>query len=191
MGLYVHSLAELPIEAKRSYYVYLLDYGWEEPLSNALFRNFQHMAKIASDNDAVVIRGLHDSVHFADEVFSWHNVNGESGEKILPAILVTNKHPEEFRRNFGAISEDKRGSDNFKIVVFPLKKYCKTTTDVIDYVEKIFEDIIERKSLSEFRVATEMKKGLGKAFVDGLIMKPAIAGFGYDFKSLIQYFTDK
>ncbi len=30
MGLYVHSLGEIPTGAERAYYVYLLDYGWEE-----------------------------------------------------------------------------------------------------------------------------------------------------------------
>jgi hypothetical protein len=35
MGLYVHSLAEIPTGAERSYYLYLLDYGWEEPLGKS------------------------------------------------------------------------------------------------------------------------------------------------------------
>jgi hypothetical protein len=29
MGLKIHSLGELPPEASRGYFVYLLDYGWE------------------------------------------------------------------------------------------------------------------------------------------------------------------
>ena len=33
MGLYVHSLGEIPTGAERAYYVYLLDYGWEECLA--------------------------------------------------------------------------------------------------------------------------------------------------------------
>ena len=36
MGLYVHSLGEIPNGAERAYYVYLLDYGWEEPLGSAV-----------------------------------------------------------------------------------------------------------------------------------------------------------
>ena len=43
MGLRIHSLAELPPEAIRGYFVYLLDYGWEEPLGRALRDNFGYI----------------------------------------------------------------------------------------------------------------------------------------------------
>jgi hypothetical protein len=39
MGLYVHSLGEIPTGTERAYYVYLLDYGWEESLGNAVRAN--------------------------------------------------------------------------------------------------------------------------------------------------------
>jgi len=58
MGLKIHSLGELPAEASRGYYVYLLDYGWEEPLGRALRDNFDQMADVASRHDAAVILGL-------------------------------------------------------------------------------------------------------------------------------------
>ncbi len=32
MGLRIHSLGQLPATVEREYYVYLLDYGWHEPL---------------------------------------------------------------------------------------------------------------------------------------------------------------
>ena len=40
MGLVVHSLDEIPKDITREYYLYLLDYGWEEPLSNTVLKNF-------------------------------------------------------------------------------------------------------------------------------------------------------
>jgi hypothetical protein len=58
MGLTVHSLGELPAGVDRKYFVYLLDYGWEEPLADSLYRNFPRMADIASRHDAVVVRGV-------------------------------------------------------------------------------------------------------------------------------------
>lgn len=48
MGLMIHSLGELPLNAKRDYYVYLLDYGWHEPLGQALLSSFDTMAAEAS-----------------------------------------------------------------------------------------------------------------------------------------------
>ena len=32
MGLMVHSLEEIPRNVERNYYIYLLDYGWDEPI---------------------------------------------------------------------------------------------------------------------------------------------------------------
>ena len=69
MGLYVHSLGEIPNGAERAYYVYLLDYGWEEPLGTAVRVNLPRMVDLASRSDAVVIYGPR-SMHFEDEVLS-------------------------------------------------------------------------------------------------------------------------
>lgn len=96
MGLMIHSLGELPRDAERGYYVYVLDYGWDEPLGNVLHRNFNRMADAASKHNAVVMRGVVGE-HFADEVLSWHHVNGQPSDGILPAILITTRNPHEFR----------------------------------------------------------------------------------------------
>ena len=96
MGLRIHSLGELPIEAIRGYYVYLLDYGWHEPLGKALKDNFDKMSEMASKNDAVVMQGT-DGCEFEDEVLSCHQINGLPSEEILPAILITNTHPRQFQ----------------------------------------------------------------------------------------------
>ena len=94
MGLYVHSLSRLPLGMERDYYVYVLDYGWDEPLTQALHANFRRMADLAAKSDAIVVAGT-DSRAFAQEVlsvhvdepnFRWDNINGEPGEDILPAL---------------------------------------------------------------------------------------------------------
>jgi len=58
MGLYVHSLSRLPFGSERDYYVYVLDYGWHEPLGDALRGNFPHMADLAARNDAALIERI-------------------------------------------------------------------------------------------------------------------------------------
>ena len=59
------------------YFIYLLDYGWNEALSNALKNNFGRMATLASEQkNAVVIMRTKQGVHFSDEVLSWHSING-------------------------------------------------------------------------------------------------------------------
>jgi len=99
MGLMIHSLEMLSSEAKRDYFIYLLDYGWEEPISNSLRQNFSKMADFASKNDAAIIMGVGEIGHFDNEVLSWHSINGESAESLLPAILITKTNPHKFREN--------------------------------------------------------------------------------------------
>lgn len=189
MGLYVHSLLEIPVEAKRNYYVYLLDYGWHEPLGEVLSQNFDRMAEIASVNNAVVIRSVGRGTHFQDEVFSWHGINGEEGNEILPAILVTDRHPREFKESYDY--RYSRKEQDFRIILFPIKQFCHNTTEAIKYIDMLFTDIIEKRDLSNFKVAKEMKKGLGRALVDGLLLEPNVGGIGYDFNSLINFFKKR
>ena len=95
MGLIVHSLENIPKSARRDYFIYLLDYGWHEPIGQALRDNFDKMAQIASESKAVIIKGtrLRD---FSNEVLSWHHINNEAAGDLLPALLITNAHPAYF-----------------------------------------------------------------------------------------------
>lgn len=78
----VHSLEGIPEEHHRDYFIYLLDYGWSEPLSEALKKNFGQMATLASEKkNAVVIMRMDAGVHFSDEVLSWHSINGDDVER--------------------------------------------------------------------------------------------------------------
>lgn len=74
MGLMVHSLEGMPEEHHRDYFIYLLDYGWKEPLSEVMMNNFSKMATLASEQkNSVVIMKADVGVHFSDEVLSWHS----------------------------------------------------------------------------------------------------------------------
>lgn len=190
MGLHIRSLSGIP-DVTRGYYIYLLDYGWHEPLGQALYDNFQKMAEIASDNNAVVIRSAGNSVHFCSEVFSWHNINGQNADDVLPAIMITSRHPRDFKESYSESDNRQADKRDYKIVVFPLRKYCKTTTDVVKYVDKIFKDIVEKNDLSDFKVVREIKKGMSSALVDGILLEPNIAGVGYNFRPLLDYLSGK
>lgn len=188
MGLYIQSLNNIPQSAHRGYYIYLLDYGWSEPLGEALMNNYEKMAQIAAENDAVVIRGTH-RVHFEDEVLSWHHINGEKAEDLLPTILITNRHPHQFKECFGNINHSIE--PDLKMILIPLKKFCSTTTDVVSLVEKIFNDIRAHKDLEDFRIYREMKKGFGRAIADAIILEPNFGGIGFSFSKMIEYFRKK
>jgi hypothetical protein len=188
MGLYIQSLENIPPDAKRDYFIYLLDYGWQEPLGEAMLRNYEKMASIAAENKAVVIRGTH-RVHFEDEVLSWHNINGENAEDILPAILITNRHPAKFKESYQ--SNGQSIEDDLKLILVPLKKHCKTTSDVISLIEKIFVDIKNKKDLDDFSVYKQIKKNTGRAIADMIILQPNFAGVGFDINKLISFFKNK
>lgn len=179
MGLMIHSLGELPPNVARGYYVYLLDYGWREPLGEALEANYALMADLASRRNAVVIKGT-VARHFADEVLSWHGVNGEPGEHVLPALMITTRNPHEFRAPHGSADID------HKMLLVPLKSVCSSTTDVANLIARLFSDIGEGKPLAEFEIVKELRPGVGGAIVDGLLIRPSFGGVGFDLKELIR-----
>lgn len=179
MGLYVHSLGEIPTGAARAYYVYLLDYGWEEALGNAVRANLPKMADMASRSNAVVVHGPR-GVHFEDEVLSWHHVNGKDTKDILPAILITTRHPSTFRESFDARESRKESGD--ALLLIPLRKACKSSEDVVELIQKVFEDIKDKKRLSNFRAAKRMKRGVAGALADAVILQPRVGGIGFDLK---------
>lgn len=181
MGLYVHSLAEIPTDAHRAYYVYLLDYGWEESLGHAVHTNLPKMADMASRNNAVVIHGPR-GFHFEDEVLSWHHVNGQDAKDILPALLITTRHPSTFREAFGQKRSKSETRD--ALLLIPLRKTCKSAEDVAGLIQRVFEDIKDKKQLSKFQAAKRMRRGVAGALVDAVILQPKIGGIGFDLKKL-------
>lgn len=193
MGLLVYSLENIPKSKNRDYFIYLLEYGWYEPISEAINSNFSQMAELAAQKRAVVIKGTCLS-HFENEVFSWHKINNERNNDILPAIHITNAHPSYFMKHDHEYSRGKglyRESINgeLKLILIPLKKFCSNTTEVVSLIEKLFSDIEASKDLSEFKIAKEVQKGMGSAIVDALILEPNISGVGFSFKKLLNYFS--
>lgn len=182
MGLHIHSVAEFPVDARRKYYIYLLDYGWDEPLSNVLRDNFAKLADAASRNNAVVLAGTPSS-HFADEVFSYHHINGVPGSEILPAVLITTEHPQTFRERFGG--PDTR-SHTRPMLLVPLRNRCETPSDVATVLQQIIEDFGRGEDLANFRIARELTSGKG-AIADAIVLEPNFMGVGLDIKALVKF----
>ena len=187
MGLKIHSIAEIPENVSRSYYLYILDYyNWDEPIGNILRANFDRMADFASKNDAVVIQGIGES-HFYSELLSWEGINGLKPEEVLPALMITTIHPQYFIKRNDAISTGEPIPKD-EIIFLKLKKICKSPTDVIDVIGKVFEDIKGKKQIRDFKIGKELKKGKGSALVDALVLEPNFSGVGVDLKKLFALF---
>jgi len=73
-----------------------------------------------------------------------------------------------------------------KIILIPLRKCCSTSSDVIGLIKQIFQDIAENKELKDFCVSKEMNKGIGKRFLDEVILKLSFVGLGFDFKTFFE-----
>jgi len=185
MGLWVESLENVPAEAKRDYYIYLLDYGWDEPIGDAVMKNYAKMASLAATSSAVVIRGT-NRVHFEDQVLSWHNINGENTEDLLPAILITNRNPHKFKPTYD-IDNAKRIEDDLRLILIPLKKFCRTPTEVVQLIERIFNDIKDQKALKDFRVAREVAKDNRRVLADAVILEPDNNGKEITIDSVVSY----
>jgi hypothetical protein len=133
------------------------------------------MADRASRTDSAIIHGPR-SVHFADEVLSWHHINGEPAQKLLPALLITTRHP----KTINPSGDDKRKAPGDSMLLIPLKKACKNATEVVALVNQIFNDIKDEKRLNSFEVAKELRRGVKDAIVNSLILQPKIGGAGID-----------
>lgn len=185
MGLHVHNLGNLPNTVDgRDYFIYVLDYGWKEPLTNTLIANFTNMARKASESRSMVIAGI-DPVHFANQVFSWHSINGEDGEKLLPAVMISTITPSYFHEHNHDRREPKEIDD--KLLLIPLKSVCETTDDVIKLINSIFNDIKNKRELTGFDVAKNINKGKGRRFADALILEPNFSGVGISLKKLFNW----
>lgn len=190
MGLKIHSIAEIPENVTRSYYMYVLDYyNWDEPIGNTLRSNFDRMANFASKNDAIVIQPLGES-HFFSELLSWESINGMKPEDILPAIMITTIHPSYFlKRDEQQCLGEPIPED--ELILIQLKEICPTASDVINVIEKIFSDIREKKNIRDFEVANTQKAGVDQALTDALILKPSFMGVGIDLKEAFAIFKSK
>lgn len=185
MGLMVHSLEVLSKEATRDYFIYILDYGWDEPIVNVLQRNFQNLARWSSQNESAVINGVGEVGHFDNEVLSWHQINGEDASELLPAILITRTNPHIFREYM--VNPDKKKEHDLRYILIPIKKLCKTESDVMNLVTKITNDIEMKKDFKDFRICKELKPGIGKAFIKSIRLEPNIHGIGFSFNKFAEY----
>ena len=187
MGLKIHSLAEIPESVSRSFYLYILDYyNWDEPIGNTLRENFDRIAEFASKNDSVVIQGVGES-HFYSELLSFDSINGKKPEDILPALMITTIHPNYFiSRNDQRCEGEPIPED--EIIFIRLHDTCQRPTDVVNLLQKVFEDIKGGKQLRDFQIAEEQQEGVRGALANSFILEPNFAGLGVDLKQLWSVF---
>lgn len=192
MGLYISSISDLPMSEERGYYLYVLDYyNWDEPVSNALTANVDKIASLCAKNNAVMIKGLPDS-HFYSEILSWVKINGQDPALILPALMITTVHPNYFIKANDMHIEEKF-PENFSdsLIFLKIRDVCKTPSDVVSLIEKLFVDISKHKEIKDFTITKEIRRSDKGAFVDALVLEPNLMGVGVNIKKLTTWGMSK
>jgi len=178
MGLVVESLAEVSPDLYRSYWVYLLNYGLESNLAEAIKGNFVEIAQRTSKSQAAFVMGA--SRHFDDELLRWDRVFGLSGDEHLPALLVTTKNPHEFM-NFDWHAD----MDEHEFILVPLRKLGSCGDDAVAVLNSVLRDVESKKPLSEFNIRSRLAThSLPKVAGKVLVLQPNFMGLGVDLKEL-------
>ncbi len=190
MGLKISTIAAIPENVERDYYLYILDYyNWDEPIGKTLRNSFDKIAKFAAENNSVAIQGIPES-HFYSELMSWESVNGIDPQELLPALMVTTIHPKYFLERDNREVRNERVPED-KLVFIEIGKICKTPQDVLKLIEKVFKDIKDKKKIDDFQIKQELKGGTGKILNDTIILEPNIAGVGININNIFKFLSKK
>ncbi len=195
MGLKITTITRLPPDTGRDFFIYFLDYGWDNELTDAMYANFDKLAAIASDNRSLLLMGLNRQ-EFANEVLSWHHINNDPADDLLPAILITDVEPQKLAQGSEPIFHEtahrgKRfGSHPEKFVLIPLRDFCTTQSDVTNLLNLLARDLVSGRTLSDFEVKRVKSREDGAA-ADMIVLQPNIAGIGVDLKEIWSWSKQK
>ena len=128
MGYLLNKLANLPVTDDVSIYVFVINGQYKGKYFEAIERNFPEVARSLGDH-GVIARGFDE--FFSDEVCKHYlGKSIETMWDILPAILVTDAHPEriteESMRLLIPIREAERQFGDLEVFFRGLAQFCRT-----------------------------------------------------------------
>lgn len=100
MGYALNELANLPVDENVHFYIFVVNGQYREPLYEMLQQNFVEIARSIGSN-AVIAIGT-DPNSFTTQVARKYLGKGNSDNsfiQILPALIITNAHPEKLTRD--------------------------------------------------------------------------------------------
>lgn len=99
MGYVLNELANLPVDDNVHFYAFVVNGSFREPLYDMIERNFMELAR-SFGSHAVIAVGT-DKQQFTTSVARKYLGDGNSDSSfldMLPALLITNDHPEQLRK---------------------------------------------------------------------------------------------
>lgn len=100
MGYVLNKLVNLPIDENVNFYIFLVNGQFRDPVYEIVERNFMEIARSIGDH-AVIAVGT-DKQNFTTSVARKYLGEGNSDNSftsLLPALLITNAHPEQLRKD--------------------------------------------------------------------------------------------
>lgn len=100
MGYALNELANLPIDENVHFYIFVVNGQYREPLYEMMQQNFVEIARSIGSN-AVIAVGT-DPKAFTTQVARKYLGEGNSDNsfvRILPALIITNAHPEKLTKD--------------------------------------------------------------------------------------------
>lgn len=179
MGFIATDLATIPLSPRYSWYVFLLEDQWSDQLRHQLERNFINLARAVGPN-ALVIRGAEPEGFYSQVLYEYALQDRmQKGDKVLPALVVTDTPPATLRRDDGAIHEA-------RIMLFPLARMDARPTDLTAFLQALSEAIQAPESLDALerldRGAIRRRWGWITRYLE---LKPSFMGFGLDIDAMI------
>jgi hypothetical protein len=146
-------------------------------MGRVLRDNFDRLARFAATNDTVVVAGF-EGQEFSNEVLSWHHINGIEGENVLPAIMITDMHPQRFAElnelpmhREGRFLRSRNERQHDRLILIPLRMVCTSATDVADLIDGLAQDIRSKTSIGGLVVDKRLKAGEDGALVDAIVLR--------------------
>lgn len=99
MGYVLNKLANLPIDDNVSFYIFVVNGRYRDPLYEILEKNFRQIAKDIGDN-AVIATGTENEAFTTSVARTYLGKDNSDSSflEFLPALIITNDHPDRLRK---------------------------------------------------------------------------------------------
>jgi hypothetical protein len=171
MGYVLNELANLPVDDNVHFYVFVVNGQFREPLYDMIERNFMEIAR-SIGNHAVIAVGT-DKQQFTTSVARKYLGEGNSDrtfQDMLPALLITNDHPEQLRK------------ESLRLIV-PLRDAEERFGGWQQFFTSLSRFV--RGESDEFVHRFEQKENLLEAANKVVGMKPGAFGFSLNVNELV------
>lgn len=175
MGYILNQLSNLPIDKNINFYIFLINGEYRNAEYEAIESNFANIARGIGDN-AVLAMGT-DRKSFTVAVAKKYLGEGNSDRnfvKILPAILITNHHP------------DKLNDSSLRLII-PLRHICKHYQSWDEFFKSL-ADFVHGKD-DDFVKRFENKNNFLDAINDIALLHPNFFGLGLNLNKVFEHFS--